>query len=45
MYLKLENKLIELNENEKETLNGGNGRWDASMIGICAGFKRQWFIL
>ncbi len=32
----LENKFIELNENEKETLNGGNGWWDASMIGICA---------
>ena len=26
----------ELNENEKEILNGGDGWWDASMIGICA---------
>ena len=33
----LENKFIELNENEKETLNGGNGWWDASMIGIVGG--------
>ena len=32
----LENKFIELNENEKEILNGGDGWWDASMIGICA---------
>lgn len=31
-----EQKFTELNKKEQEKLNGGDGWWDATMIGICA---------